>query len=285
MRAGACAVLRYMLTLEDDALFGEEVVARLRGMLADVARQLAEAAGAIDADTLQRLNEEITRCPTLIGHVHALALEWQATTRLEARLGVPLVLSPLLQALIASEDAATADAAMRFLAAQARFARNQTRMALPLGELPPEVLHAVLGIVAGQEDGVRASTPEPPDQKPASQAIAALYDEATTRLALAGRLVVAMGGGAVAALAPDHAGYALFASALSRACAEPREACILALQQGHGVRGGVMLRAAWRPLAEITAALLVLHPDAPPCDLSDTSPEAAMALLGGAEPL
>ena len=57
------------------------------------------------------------------------------------------------------------------------------------------------------------------------------------------------------------------------------------LQQGHGVRGGVMVRAAWRPLAEITAALLVLHPDAPPCDLSDTSPEAAMALLGGAEPL
>ena len=261
-RQGAGAVLRHLLAHDEGDLFGEEVIARVRGMIADVARQLA--AGAEDAAS-QKIAAVLAEAPAFLGHVHALALEWRATTRLQATAAVPPVLSPLVQALVASTWADTADTAMRFLAAQARFARNAARMELPLAELPAEILHAALGAIPAE-----------------ARAKAALgYDEGATRIALAARLVVAMGAGAVAALAPDHAGYALFASALAAATGRGRDETLLALQDPDGVQAAVMLRAARQPLAAIATALCVTHPDAPVPPLATVSPEAARALLLG----
>lgn len=261
-RQGAGAVLRHLLAHDEGDLFGEEVIARVRGMIADVARQLAAAADGADSQTIAAA---LADAPAFLGHVHALALEWRATTRLQAVAGVPPVLTPLVQALVASTWADTAQTAMHFLAAQARFARNAARMELPVTELPAEILHAALGAV--QAD-LRAH-------------LAQDYDEAATRIALAARLVVAMGAGAVAALAPDHAGYALFASALAAATGQGRDATLLALQDPDGVQAAVMLRAARQPLAAIAAALCVTHPDAPVPPLADLAPETAAALLAG----
>ena len=143
-------ILGHLLANQDHSLFSDEIVARVSGMANHVARQLLSAeAEACESDDPKRFAVEhadtltgalVTSLPFLT-HCHALSLEWQLARRLEERSGIDPVLSPLLQALIASDDAATASSAMAMLAAQARFMQQQRRMELPLGELPPELFH------------------------------------------------------------------------------------------------------------------------------------------------
>ncbi|MFN5779780.1 MAG: hypothetical protein ACK44O_09970, partial [Novosphingobium sp.] len=87
----------------------------------------------------------------LLNHIHAQALEFQLGERLQARIALDPVLSPLLQALIASPDSTTAASAMALLAAQARYVQAQRRMQLPVGELPADLFHAILQTVRGLE--------------------------------------------------------------------------------------------------------------------------------------
>jgi len=270
-------VLHHLLVHRDQALFGDEVVAHLRAMLGDLARQLVEAlmvAGAADAgeDAVAALLPDV---PGLLPHVHALALEWQLTLRLQERVGLDPVLSPLLQALIASTDAETSARAMRLLAAQARFVQGQRRMQLGLGELPPELLHGVT-------QALYACAPITVAHK-AEAALRETYDEATTRRGLLARLVSGMGAAAVAGLALPHAGVAIFAATLAHLRDLPRDYALLAMQDGQQTRLALELRAAGQKLSVAEETLLVLNPhgDAPD-GLGRISVERAAQLLAQA---
>jgi hypothetical protein len=272
--ASVPAVLRHLLVHDDGALFAEDVLARTRGMLADLSRQVALAlAGgdgpAPDPALVEAVSPALIAVPGLLAHLHATAIEWQVTEGLQARLGLDPVLSPLVQALVASPDSETGAAAMRMLTAQARFAQGQRQMRLPLGELPPDLVHALLEAIreVDREDA-------------AARAIRAGYDESASRLGLLARLVTGMGAGAIAALSLGHGGLALFATTMAIACDLPRDACIFATQEAEATRLALALRAAGLRPVVIEENLLALNPGArAPFGIAGVTPERACALL------
>jgi hypothetical protein len=264
-------VLRHLLGSEAQGLVSEAILARVRGMILDLAAQLLAvragrdpAARAPDGDpaVLDMLAESLMGDEALLAHCHALASESLVAARLQQRHAVDPVLSPLLQELIASEDPAVAALAMATLAAQSRFVESQRRMELPLGELPAELFHALLARVQGDAGHARAQMN---------------YDEATSRLGLLARLVAAMRRGAVAALALDHAGLALFASALASETRVPRGAAVLACQEGQSLRLALLLRAGGLSAPAIERQVVLAEPAAllPPAIAALTPPRAA----------
>jgi len=269
-------VLRHLLASDGQRLVSDAILARVRGMLSDLAAQLCAAAAGRDpglrlADTAdegaqESLAESLAADPALLAFCHGLAAESQLAERLHHQRGIDPVLSPLLQELIASEEPVIAELAMNALAAQSRFIQSQRRMELPLGELPAELFH---GAIAGRVEG---------------DAVARLqlgFDEGANRLGLLARLVSAMRRGAVAALALDHAGAALFASALAALSRQPRAHAVLACHEGQGARLALSLRSAGLTPAAIERQFLLLDPAAPlPRDLAEVSPDRARLLLG-----
>ncbi|MBW8753297.1 MAG: hypothetical protein JF595_03975 [Sphingomonadales bacterium] len=275
VRSTVAPVLRHLLASDDSSLFGDAILARVRGMTADIAQQLVEHGGA-DHD-LAALSAAIADNPVFLTHVHALVLEWQLTERLQASLALDPVLSPLLQALIASADETTAALAMKFLAAQARFVQAQRRMRLPLVELPGDLLHGVLVAmrnIAGTQADADACAAA------AEAAIRADYDERRSRLGLISRLVTGMGAGAVAALSIHHAGAAIFLSALALASGQDRDLAALGTSETQRTRFALALCAAGLKPAAIEEQLLALDPDAElPEGLDRLTPDRAAALL------
>jgi hypothetical protein len=248
-------------------------------MILDLAGQLIAAQTGRDpashmADNdpiaLDHLADSLMADETLLAHCHALAAESVIADRLHQRHGLDPVLSPLLQELIASEDSAIAALAMATLAAQSRFVQSQRRMELPLGELPAELFHALLSKVPGPlADGAGFAR------------LQASYDEAASRLGLIARLVAAMRRGAMAALALDHAGIALLASALASQTRVPRHEAVLACHEGQSVRLALLLRAARLLPPAIERQLVMIDPAARlPGALGELSPDRAAALLG-----
>jgi hypothetical protein len=258
-------VLGHLLAHHDHSLFSDEIVSRVRGMISDIARQMltsqAEAAEEFDPRAYaerwqERLTESLLGNSRLVAHCHALALEWQLTTRLEARNGIDPVLSPLLQALVASDEAPTAATAMAALAAQARFAQRQRRMELPLGELPADHFQQALTVWLEQV--------APDDPKAAMTAASRLredYDESAGRLGLLARLVHGMGAGVLAALSISHAGAAIFLSGLAAASNQDRELAVVATNDRQLARLAVSLRAAGLKPKDVEEQFLHLHPD------------------------
>lgn len=273
--AAVVPVLRHLLGSEAQGLISDAIVARVRGMMQHCAAQiLAAEAGddpvtglgaAQDMAAQDALAETLAADAALLAHCHALAAESLIAERLHQRLGLDPVLSPLLQELIAAEDPAVAALAMSTLAAQSRFMQGQRRMELPLGELPAELLHALLARIDGA----------------AAERLSARYDEATSRLGLLARLFAAMRRGAVAALAVDHAGLALFASALAPATRSARGEAVLACHESQALRLGLLLRAAGLSLPAIERQLPLVSPAAGPLPvaLDMITPERAAALL------
>ncbi|MFN3863065.1 MAG: hypothetical protein ACK4RT_02165 [Erythrobacter sp.] len=258
-------VLRHLLASEGQRLVSDAVLARVRGMLGDLAAQLF-AAGHTGPP--EALIESLAADPGLLVFCHALAAESQLCERLHQQRGLDPVLSPLLQELIASDIPAIAELAMNTLAAQSRFVQTQRRMQLPLAELPAELFAAVLR--AGGNPAACAVLQQS-------------YDEGASRLGLLARLVAAMRRGAVAALALDHAGPSLFASALATLASQTRETAVLACHEGQGVRLALALRTAGLTPEAIERQFLTLHPAAPmPRELAALSPERARLLLGAA---
>jgi len=271
-------VLRHLLGSEAQGLVSEAILARVRGMILDIASQLlaaqagrdpaARAAGG-DPAALDALAEALMGEEALLAHCHALATESLVADRLQQRHAIDPVLSPLLQELIAAEDTAVAALAMTTLAGQSRFVQSQRRMELPLGELPAELFHTLLARAldgAGDTGGLSR--------------LQAGYDEATSWLGLLARLVAAMRRGAVAALALDHAGLALFASALASETRAPRGEAVLAVQEGQGLRLALLLRAAGQSAPAIERQLVLAEPAAqlPPA-IGALAPARAAALI------
>lgn len=267
MAERAVPILRHLLGNDENSLFSDEVIARVRGMLAHVSSQLLDAmeqerssddASRHAEEDVQALSGSLGDAPAVLGHVHALALEWQLTERLHARHGLDTVLSPLVQELVASKDAGTAALAMKVLAAQARYCQSQRRMQLPLGELPGDLLHQALiamrTLAGGNGDAnERAAAAE--------ATIRAAYDEGASRLALLSRLVASMGGTAVAALSVTHAGVALFATALSIGSGQDRDAAILSTNEAQLARFALSLRAAGLKPMGVEEQFLAIHPE------------------------
>jgi hypothetical protein len=275
-------VLGHLLANHDHSLFSDEIVSRVRGMIADIARQLltaeAEAAGAADPRSAAEhdhgaLAERLLANANLVSHCHALALEWQLTARLERRSAIDPVLSPLLQALIASDDPPTASVAMAALAAQARFVQHQRRMELPLRELPADLFDHVLASWGEAGTDEHAMT---------AQALRRGYDESAGRLGLLARLVAGMGAGVLAALSLTHAGAAIFLSALASASQQDRTLAIIATNDRQIARLALALCAAGLKPRDVEEQFLHLHPDmALPEGFDALRADRAAALLAG----
>lgn len=277
----AVPILRHLVADEHSGAFADEIVARVRGGISDLAAQMLAAVAATpdrtatDPDTFDELCKALLQLPGLLGHLHALALEWQLTERLQARLALDPALPPLLQALLASEDAVTAELAMHLLAAQARFAQAQRRMQFALHELPADLLH-------GSLIAMRAIVGDDNRTAEAEGALRAGYDESRTRIALAARLVTGMGGGAVAALAVAHAGIALFATALAIASGQDRDIVLLSIGGTSAARIALALKAAGLKHEAIEAQIVLLFTEAPvAAEWDRVGPDRAAELLGG----
>ncbi|WP_296680180.1 hypothetical protein [Novosphingobium sp.] len=284
-------ILRHLLASDEHSVFSDEIIARVRGMTNDMAHQLLDEISALPGQDGDRSHDPVAVAALisrfvgnepLLAHCHSLALEWHLTQSLQGRLAVDPVLSPLLQALVASTETPTATQAMALLAAQARFAQHQRRMQLPLTELPGDLLHAVLVALRayGGEDPARAEI-----CAQAESAIRARFDEGRSRLGLISRLISAMGGGATAALSVSHAGAAIFLSALSMACGQDRDLTILATSEGQFARLALSLRAAGLKPQGVEEQFAALYPDVTlPPNFDQLGADRAAAMLAGADP-
>jgi hypothetical protein len=287
--ATACPVLRHFLANDDSGLFSDEMIARVRGMVLDVAEQLlfAQAAAAEARDRAayvdarqETLAEALFADTAFLAHVHALALEAQSVEGLQARSAIEPVLAPLVQELVAASDPAIAGLAMAVLAAQARFQQHCRRMELPLHELPGDLFHAVLVLLRGH-----AAELDDPAAEAAERQLRGAYQESTGRLGLLARLVMGLGRGAARALAIDHAGLAFFATALSIASDQARDLVILSIAEQQGARLALSLRAAGLDRQSAVVQFLHLHPGtALPGGLDMLRSDRAAALLAASEP-
>lgn len=279
-------ILRHLLRSDNNSIFSDEIVARVRGMFVDVARQLvvalAEAAGHAEPEgwahkAAEELAHVLAENPAFLEHFHTLALEWQWTVRLERFRGVDPVLPPLLQSRMAEPDAQASAGAMNLLAAQARFCQSQRRMQLPLGELPGDLVHIAL-VTLRAHVGLDASAEA--YALNAERGVRARIDETRSRLAQMGRALDAMGDKAAAALEVDKAGVALFLTALARGSGLSREAAIIVTVESQLPRFVLALRACGLVPAAVTRAALAFHPDANmPQGFADISPAEAATLL------
>lgn len=284
--ATARPILRHLLANDEHALFSDEVIARIRGIMLGLARQmmlhLAEAVEAPDwgefaDDRQEALALDLLTDTALLGHAHALIIEAQIADRLQQRSGIDPVLSPLMQELAASTDAAMAANAMRVVAAQARFAQQVRRMEIPLSELPAELFHSVTRLL--MTHGV--------DHPEAAQKVRArlrgAFNEGDSRIGQITRLVMAMGKRARRALSIDHAGLSIFATALSMASEQEREVVVLSLNENQCARLALALRAAGLDPMSVQEQFLYLHPEVSlPEGFETLKVERAAALLSSA---
>lgn len=279
-------ILRHLLADDGRTLFSDEIVATMRGMMTHIARQLLFAqARARDIEDLGAFADErqndlafiFFEDSALLAQAHALTLERQLTIQLQQRSGIDSVLSPLLQELTASQDATKAASAMRVLASQARFLQQQRRMELPLAELPADLFHKALVIFtsfAGEAEDVQAATKN----------LRGSFDEGEGRLGQLMQLVVAMGRKAQRALAIDHAGVAIFATALALASGQDRNLAILSFSENQLTRLALSLRAAGLNQTALEEQFLYLHPDTDlPFGLENLAAERAASLLSASQ--
>jgi hypothetical protein len=277
-------VLGHLLANHDHSLFSDEIVTRVRGMVGNLASQMQQAQAELgeggdvsssgDADG-EGLTAALLTESALVTHCHALAIEWQVTARLEGRNALDPVLSPLLQSLIASDDAPTAAAAMAALAAQARFAQRQRRMELPLGELPADVFHRCLALWSERSGG---------DVGAAEARLRETYDEGASRLGLLSRLVHGMGAGALAALSVSHAGAAIFLTALAAASHQRRDLMVIATNDRQLARFALSMRAAGLKPKAIEEQFVYFHPDvALPEGFETLRADRALSLLSASK--
>jgi hypothetical protein len=279
-------ILKHLLGNGSNSVFTDDVIASSRGMVSDVARQLLELLGksydeaaAPDPDPaeIHAITAILIEIPVFLAHVHALALEWQLTQRLQARLTIDPVLPPLLQNLMASADPKVSSLAMHVLAAQVRFCQSQRRMKLALTELPGDVLQSVL-IASRRLHGETGAAAE--------ALLRQRFDESKSRNGLMARLIVSLGSGAVASLSVNNAGVAMFINALSMATKLGRDVIALSTNDSQIARFALALRASGLKPQDVEAQFFTVHPEiALPPGFDQLSPDRAAAILAMAAQL
>ncbi|WP_395395033.1 hypothetical protein WBP07_06695 [Novosphingobium sp. BL-8A] len=275
-------VLRHLLSAQDGALFSDEILARVRGLLGDLARGLLEThVGQMVAPTGSEEHEALVLAlmdqRALLTHAHALALEWRLTDLLQTRMALDPVVSPLLQSLVSSENEAMQGLAMTWLASQARWCQAQRRMGLPFTELPGELLHAALQALRIALSGTAGAAER---IAMAEAAVRARYEEGSSRLGLAARLVMALGNSGGTALVIQYGGLALFLSALSLRSGLDRDVLALSTHDAQAARLALALRAAGLATDEVSHQLVAFHPGhVLPDAFEQVSGEMAAAVL------
>ncbi len=282
---GLGAVVAHLLAQPAGALVNEAIIARLRGMIEDITRQLLGSQRDVDlndpaiADHIDGFSAVLMANKPLLEHCHAMALEGRLTEQLERTSSLEQILSPLMQELIASERADVAELAMAALAAQSSFVQHQARMAINLNDLPAELFHSVL---AQWQDFAKRREIDLTIQS--VEALRTGYDESATRGAKLSRLVTAMGKGARASLELPHAGIALFTTALGMASSQSRQLAVISCFSGHLGRLTLALRAAGLTADEIRPSLAMLDPSATlPAGLDEIHPDQAHSILRDSE--
>ncbi|MDT0507980.1 hypothetical protein [Novosphingobium sp. MMS21-SN21R] len=283
-------ILQHLLRNDDSSIFSDEIIARVRGMFADIARQLVqamgEAAGHVDAGAWAReagpgLAEMLASNQALLTHVHMLAVEWQLAEKLQGRQGIDPVLTPLLQDLIASPDPDLAARGMNLLAAQARFGQAIRRMQMPLTELPGELHAATLAMmrayVADDPSGVAAA-------ELAEMSLHKARAGAASRIDLLSYAISASGARSSATLSLQNAGVALFLTALGLGAGLERETAVMCTTESQMPRLALSLAAAGIDRDGLVETFAALHPDiALPPALEDLHPDRAAAMLASSQ--
>jgi len=286
-------ILRHLVLQEDRDVFGDAVIAHVRGMVADVARQLSlalcEAGGAgegvvpseIDVAAFSAL---LCGNGVFLAAMHGQALEWQLAQRLEQDHGVDMAVAPLIADAVAAQDGARSALAMAVLVAQSRFCQAQRRMQLPLDELPQDLFRIALGTLQAHAHERSEQDREEARSRAiiAERSLRLRFDAERGRNALLRRLVDAL---PVPhdALNPLRAGPALFLTALARAMHAPREDAALLLAPAQMTRLVLVMRSAGVDGAALRATLGVFHPETVvPKDLDAMPPETAAACLAQA---
>ena len=283
-------ILRHLLGNDDSSIFSDEVIARVRGMLADIARQLVqalgEAAGHKDAAAWARqagpgLVDILAGHQDLLNHLHMLAVEWQLAERLQGRLGIDPVLTPLLQDVIASPDHDLAARGMNLLAAQARFGQSIRRMQIPIEELPAGLHNDVLAVmqryVADDPSGVAAA-------ELAEASLRKLRTRTASRLDLLGYAISSVGATPQATLSLQNAGVALFLTALGLGTGLPRETAIMCTTDSQMPRLALSLAAAGMGRDGLIDTFSTLQPDITlPEGLAQMPPDRALTLLASSQ--
>ena len=282
--AGVAPVLSHLLSSSGQALVSEDLVARMRGMLGNLANQIlrteAEVSGGsrqLDPAVIEELAGKLAGSGILVSHCYAIAMESQLAEQLEQTHGIDQVLTPLLQELIASRDENVAELAMGTMSAQARFVQAQRRMNLPLSELPAELFHDVLA----QWQALRRDR-EQRQRERVLQVLRGGYDEGSSRLGMLTRLVGSLGNGLRAAIDLEHAGFALFVSGLSRASKQPRELAVLSCHERQATRFALALRAAGLKPENMRKQFLLIQSDlAMPNGADSIAQDRALSLIAG----
>lgn len=266
--AGIEAGLRGLLGASDPGLFNDRVVAQVRALVEDLARQLTDELGDAPYDGGVSLADALIANPAVLGHAHALALEGELAERLGKQLAVDPALSPLVQRLAASDTAA-----FDLIALQASFIQAQRRGELELAEWPLEVLQAAFSTArGGDEPGSDFATLE--------AMVPADVGEGDNRLARIERVARVMDRDA---LDVRQAGIALFVTALALRVGLERDTAVLLSAESAGVRLALALRACGLEAADIERQLFALHPDADlPDGFAGLSADRAAALLRSA---
>lgn len=261
-------VLTRQVVLGPSRLLDDETCSRVRGLVRDLASQLAGGDGA----AMATVRDTLAADRAIMTHLHALTVESQLVAVLAASRGLDPLLPPLVRRRL---DAATvgesaAGVATTMLAVQSRVGQALRRMRLPLDELPGDLLHLALTIAehALAAPVARHRAPE------GSQ----------TRLSLLRRVLDGLGDDLRLALHIDEAGVPLFLSALALASGHSREGVALACAEDDPVRLALLLRAAGLPVDEAKAQLLAIRPDADPAlvMLVRDAATAEMLLAGAA---
>jgi hypothetical protein len=273
-------ILKHLLGNGSNSVFTDDVIASTRGMASDVSRQLLDALARARGEqivpdqnggAIHSLTALLVENPAFLSHIHALALEWQLTQRLQTRLALDPVLPPLLQNLMATSDPSVASLAMHVLAAQVRFCQAQRRMKLPLNELPADLLHSVVLVLRQTEDaGATAAEAQLRQQ----------FDESKNRNTLISRLIVSLGGNASTSLVVSNAGVAMFINALAMASGQGRDTIALATNDSQIAGLALALRASGMRSQDVEAQFFSIHPEiALPPGFDQLSPDRAAAIL------
>jgi hypothetical protein len=281
--ASVAPVLNHLLASPGLTLISDDVVARMRGMLGNLARQLLNAQNkamggknpAASAAKEDELTGKLANSTTVLSHCYALAMEGQIARQLDRQSGIDPVLSPLMQELIATKDEGTAELAMAAMSAQARFMQSQQRMNLSLSDLTADLFHEVLQIWS------KFARQEGPETLFSTEArLRNEYDESASRPGLLSRLVTSMNAGVQACLSLEHAGISLFASGVGSKTRQPRELIILACHEQQIARLSLTLLAAGMKPDQLAQQLLLLHGDVTlPDRFSELECEQALELL------
>lgn len=243
--AATHAILGQAVLAGASSLFTDEVVARVAAMLRHHATRLLQLArGEGSQAAVEALMAELVAQPGVVGHVHALALEFVMGERLKARVALDPVAPPLIARLLAGEVAPTGHG-WRVLAAQARFVEASRRMEVPPAEIGVELLPE-------RNKAAGAAT------SPAFRLTAAPAGR-DNRQALLREAVRGWDGDRRELLDLARAGIGLFAAALANAVGVERDHVLLAAAGGEERLVAGLLEAAGLALPAVQRQLLCLR--------------------------